>query len=279
MLNLLLAIASSALVSIVMRLSGPRVKRGTAMLCINYLICLFFSWVYTGFAAPVPHEQGVAQAIIMGAVNGLLFLSGFVVLQWNIGRNGMVLSSTFMRLGLLVCMVVSIVLFREMPGAMQWGGFFLAVAAIVLINYQPTGQKAGSKLGLLVVLLCGGLCDSMSKIFEELGNPVLSDHFLMYTFCMALIACAALTAKKKEGLPGKAEWLFGAMVGIPNFFSAKFLLASLSDLPGILVYPVYSVGTILVVTVTGVFCFREKLGKRQTLALGMILAALVLLNI
>ena len=201
-----------------------------------------------------------------------------MVLQWNIRRNGMVLSSTFKRLGLLVCMVVSIVLFREMPSAMHWVGFFLAVVAIVLINYQP-GETAGSKVGLLIALLCGGLCDSMSKIFEELGNPALSDHFLMYTFCMALIACAALTAKKKEGLPGKAEWLFGAVVGIPNFFSAKFLLASLRDLPGIIVYPVYSVGTILVVTVTGVFCFREKLEKRQIVALGMILAALVLLNI
>ena len=279
MLNLLLAIASSALVSIVMRLSNPRVQRGTAMLCVNYLICLFFSWVYTGFAVPVPQEAGVSQALLLGAVNGLLFLSGFVVLQWNIRRNGMVLPSTFMRLGLLVCMVVSIVLFREMPDAMHWVGFFLAVVAIVLINYQPTGQKAGSKLGLLVVLLCGGLCDSMSKIFEELGNSALSDRFLMYTFCMALIACAALTAKKKEGLPGKAEWLYGALVGIPNFFSAKFLLASLRDLPGIIVYPVYSVGTILVVTVTGVFCFREKLEKRQVIALGMMLAARVLLNL
>lgn len=278
MLNLLLAIASSALVSIVMRLSNPRVQRGTAMLCVNYLICLFFSWVYTGFAAPVPQEAGVSQALLLGAVNGILFLSGFVVLQWNIRRNGMVLPATFMRLGLLVCMVVSIVLFREIPDAMHWIGFFLAVVAIVLINYQP-GETAGSKVGLLIALLCGGLCDSMSKIFEELGNPALSDHFLMYTFCMALIACAALTAKKREGLPGKAEWLYGALVGIPNFFSAKFLLASLGDLPGILVYPVYSVGTILVVTATGVFCFREKLEKRQVFALGMILAALVLLNI
>lgn len=278
MFHLLLAIASSALVSIVMRLSSPRVRRGTAMLCVNYLICLFFAWVYTGFAAPVPQLPGVSQALLLGAVNGVLFLSGFVVLQWNIRRNGMVLPATFMRLGLLVCMVVSIVLFREMPDAMHWLGFFLAVAAIVLIHYQP-GQTAGSKAGLLIALLCGGLCDSMSKIFEELGNPALSDHFLLYTFCMALLACALLTARKKEGLPGKAEWLYGALVGIPNFFSAKFLLASLGDLPGIIVYPVYSVGTILVVTVTGVFCFREKLGKRQIFALGMILAALVLLNI
>ena len=37
--------------------------------------------------------------------------------------------------------------------------------------------------------------------------------------------------------------------------------------------------TILAVTVAGVACFRERLGRRQWLALGVILAALVLLNI
>ena len=46
-----------------------------------------------------------------------------------------------------------------------------------------------------------------------------------------------------------------------------------------IVYPVYSVATILTVTVTGVLVFREKLDRKQWLALGMILVALVLLNI
>ena len=44
-------------------------------------------------------------------------------------------------------------------------------------------------------------------------------------------------------------------------------------------YPAYSVGTILVVTLTGVLAFREKLSKQQWFALGMILVALVLLNV
>ena len=69
------------------------------------------------------------------------------------------------------------------------------------------------------------------------------------------------------------------LVGIPNFFSAKFLLGALKDIAAVIVYPVYSVATILVVTVTGVLVFRERLERKQWLALGMILVALVLLNI
>ena len=73
--------------------------------------------------------------------------------------------------------------------------------------------------------------------------------------------------------------LFGALLGIPNFFSTKFLLMALGDLPAVIVYPTFSVGTILVVTVAGLLLFKEKLGKRQALAMSVILLALMLLNI
>lgn len=69
------------------------------------------------------------------------------------------------------------------------------------------------------------------------------------------------------------------LIGIPNFYSSKFLLWALVDVPAVIAYPVYSVGTILVVTLAGVALFRERLEKRQWLALGMILTALVFLNI
>ena len=73
--------------------------------------------------------------------------------------------------------------------------------------------------------------------------------------------------------------LFGALLGIPNFFSTKFLLMALGDLPAVIVYPTFSAGTILVVTVAGLLLFKEKLGKRQLLAMSVILLALILLNI
>ena len=45
------------------------------------------------------------------------------------------------------------------------------------------------------------------------------------------------------------------------------------------VYPSFSVGTIIVVTLVGVAAFREKVEKRKLIALGLILGALVLLNV
>ena len=68
-------------------------------------------------------------------------------------------------------------------------------------------------------------------------------------------------------------------MGVPNFFSAKFLLMSLRYLPAVIVYPTFSVATILVVTLAGVCFFKERLRKKQWVAMVGILAALVMLNI
>lgn len=276
MLNLLLAIVSSALVSITMRFSETKIRNNIAMLSVNYIMCGLLAWAYTGFAGVFP--AGAGGTLAMGGINGVLYLAGFVLLQWSIRANGVVLSSTFIKLGLLVSMVVSVLFFGERPELWQWAGFLLAVAAIVLMNYRPGEGKAGNMGGLFLLLLAGGGGDAMSKIYEELGNPALSGHFLLYTFLVAFAFCTALSAMHRQKT-GKWEWIFGLLIGIPNFFSAKFLLGALKDIAAVIVYPVYSVATILTVTVTGILVFREKLEKRQWMALAMILVALVLLNI
>lgn len=278
MIYLLLAIISSALVSIVMRLSTDKVKGNIAMLSVNYLVCMCLAAGFTGFGRLVPESSGLGKTLGLGAVNGVLYLASFVLFQVNVKRNGVVLASTFMKLGLLVPMVLSVFLFGEMPGAVQIIGFVLAVAAILLINLEKDDSGKGFKFGLVILLLCGGTADAMSKVFEEVGNTALSQQFLLYTFVTALVLCAGLMLYKKQKI-GKSELIYGALIGIPNFFSAKFLLKSLETVDAVIAYPTFSVATILAVTLAGVLAFKEKLGKRQWAALGIILVALVLLNV
>lgn len=279
MLNLIFAVSSSALVSIAMRLSKSHVKNNIALLAVNYLLCAFLSWGDTGFDVLFPAVTGLPTAAALGILDGFLFLAGFVMLQWSIRRNGVVLSATFQKLGLLVSMAVSVVCFGERPAPWHWFAFALALIAIVLMNYRPGEGTSGSMAGLLLLLLSCGGCDIMSKVYAVYGSPALSGHFLLYTFLAALGLCIVLIIWKRQGLPGKAEWIFGLIVGTPNYFAAKFLLASLAQLNAVIVYPVYSVATLLVVTVAGVLLFRERLKSTQWAALGMILLSLVLLNV
>lgn len=278
MIYLLLAIASSAMVSIAMRLSEGRVSGEVSMLVVNYLVCMTLAGGYMGFGNLITHEEGLAVAAGLGAVTGVFYLLCFVLLKLSIRRNGVVLSATFMKLGLLVPIVLSVGILGEKPSFLQAAGFLLAVAAIILINFEREQTAMSFKLGLLLLVFLGGGGDSMSKLFETFGNPALSEHFLFYTFASALLLCIGLMVLKNER-PGFSDLFFGLLVGIPNYFSSRFLLKALGDLAAVIVYPTYSVATISAVTLTGMVFFREKLGKRQKLAIGIILVALILLNV
>lgn len=274
MLNLLLAIFSSAMVSVVMRLSDGKVKYNLGFLVMNYFMCTLLGAVSTGF----PGGSGLLPTAALGAVNGALYLVSFLLFQMNVRRNGVVLSATFMKLGLLVTMVVSVCFYGEIPGLPQTLGFVLAVAAIVMINYQKEEGAPGFRTGLPLLLLCGGMADAMSKIFEESGITGMGNCFLLVTFATAMVLCFGYMLRQRQKI-GRSEILFGLLIGVPNFYSSKFLLWALADVPAVIAYPVYSVGTILVVTLIGVQLFRERLTKRRWTALGIILAALVVLNI
>ena len=278
MIYLILAIACSTLISVIMRISSDKVTGNVSMLAMNYLMCVVVAALYTGLDQLFPQVAALPGTLAMGAVHGILYLSSFVLFQHNVKKNGMVLSATFMKLGLLVPIVLSVILFGELPGVLQIIGFVIAVAAIVLINWSSDRSDLRMGAGLVVLLIAGGAGDAMSKVFEVYGSSVLSSQFLFYTFLVALILCVGLVILKKER-PGRNEVLFGLLIGVPNYFSARFLLLSLASVDAVIAYPTYSVATLLAVTLIGVLLFREKLAKRQWIAIGMILVALALLNI
>ena len=277
MIYLILAILSSALISVFMRISGDRVKNNISLLAVNYMTCVLVAAADAGWVL-IPSGEGAGMTLLMGIVHGSFYLLSFWLLQRNIALNGVVLSATFMKLGLLVPMAVSLILFREKPGMFQVLGFVLALAAILLINQDEESHTVRSRSGLILLLLAGGGGDAMAKVFEELGNGSHTPQFLFYTFAAALTLCLVLVWRKKQRF-GAAELGFGLLIGVPNFLSARFLLRALRTLPAVIVYPTCSVGAILAVTLAGVFLFRERLQKRQWLALGIIAAAVFFLNL
>lgn len=277
MIFLLLAIFSSSMISIMMRLSSDKISANLSMIATNYLICSLLGAGSAGFCL-VPQIPGFSVTLWLGLVSGLLYLSSLVMFQSNTRKNGVVLSAVFMKLGLLVPIAASILFFHEMPTISQIAGFCIAIFAIILINLNQEHGRKHFGFNLIVMLLLSGFADVMAKFFEVYAPQTLSSLYLFYTFATAFLLCLILVIRKKER-PGIREFFYGTLIGIPNFFSTKFLLASLTKLPAVVVYPSFSVGTMLVVTLTGVAVFRERLSKLQWVALSAIILALALLNI
>jgi len=281
MIYLILSVICSMLLSVIMRASEKHIKNNISMLAMNYVMCTLMALFFTrGIRLFPTNTPGTGLTIGLGAINGVLYLGAFVLLQWNIRVNGVVLPATFMKLGVLVPIIISIVIFRDKPELFQIIGIVISLAAILLIQLEKGGGKAKSSIGLVLVLLCGGCADAMSTVFERLGNGDLNSHFLLYTFFCALILCFILCIAKKQRLK-PADALFGLMIGVPNYLSSRFFLLSISSggISPLIAYPFFSVGTIILVTLAGAVIFKEKLSRKQIFALGLILVALVLLNL
>lgn len=274
---LLLAIFCSAMISITMRLSTGKVSGHYSMLAVNYLVCGILGALYSDFSLFASQTGGVPFTIGLSVLYGVVLLAGLVLLQHSTRKNGIVLSSLFMKLGLLVPFLVSILFFHEVPTGLQIAGFCVAAGAIVVFNLKKDGQSRFG-IGLLLLLLASGGGDAIVKVFEALGPQVLSNHFLCFSFSVAFVLCTGLVILKKERPDGKAM-LYGSIIGVANFFSSKFILGALTQIPAVVVFPTYSVATMLVVTLSGLLFFKERLSKQQWLAFAAVIAALVMLNI
>lgn len=275
---LLLAIFCSAMISIIMRFSSGKVGGQFSMLATNYLVCGILGAVYADFSLLATGVDGIGITVGLAALNGVILLAGLVLLQVSTRKNGVVLSSLFMKLGLLVPFAVSILLFREAPTWLQVAGFCMAIGAIAVFNLKKDSGVNRFSVGLILLLLLNGGSDAMVKIFEEVGPIQLSDHFLCFSFSVAFVLCVGLVLLKKER-PDCTTVVFGALIGISNFFSFKFLLGALTQIPAVVVFPTYSVATMLVVTLSGVLLFKERLTRQQWVAFAGVIAALVMLNI
>lgn len=277
MLFLVLATLSSSVLALVIK----RLNSGNTygVYFFNYVTCALLSFLTLEDKAL---WRGDPLPLWLGAVGGLVYLASLVVYGYSIRKSGAVLASVFTRLGVLVPIGISVAFLGERPSWLQGAGIALAVAAAVVMNGLPRGRasRPGGKLllPLLLTLLFNGCSDSMSKIFAYAGRREEDGLFVFFIFFFAGLFTLVLLLRQRKGLALR-DVLLGALVGVPNFCASRLLLAALTRLPAFVVYPCYSVGAILVISLCSVLLFHERLSRRQWGAVGMILAAVALLNL
>ena len=134
MIYLMLAIVSSAAISFILRCFDKKINNNMVMFMGNYMICVILSAIFTGKGGAFHVMEGTDFAALIGVISGIFYLMGFVLLQVNIRKNGMLLSGLFMRLGIIVPLFISLVFFKEIPTVVQIIGIVLAITAIIIIN-------------------------------------------------------------------------------------------------------------------------------------------------
>ena len=218
-------------------------------------------------------------AVVIGIFAGFFFFLSFIYYQKSVRSEGVGLAGVFMKLGILLPMILSIILWQEYPTEIQWIGILLAISSIVLVNY-PFGQdwRKALRLTLILLFFYGGIAEFSNKLFQKYAVLDLKPLFLFFVFFTAFLISLFFTIKSKKSINFR-EILTGMIVGVPNLFSSFFLINALDQLKTAVVFPIFSAGSIVVINLGGLFIFREKLNKREVISILMTIFALILINI
>ena len=217
-------------------------------------------------------------ALLIGLFNGFLYFGAFYVLQLSTSRNGSAMTATFNKLGVMVPALLSVLFFHEAPGSLQIIGVLIALLAIMIIYFKKEENSIITmKTALFATFFLGGFADFTSKIYQVYGTEGFQNLFIFFTFFFALIVTGIFILVKDRRIK-RTDVIFGLISGIPSQVISLFLLRALTSIPAFVVFPLFSVGVILVVNIINLLFFKEKLTTRQITAIGLIVVAVVLLN-
>lgn len=302
MIYLFLAIICSSLIAIVFKVSETNNMNRYAVTTMNYftafIVSLFLSFkdglflcqpredFFNEFYSVIINGEGiftgyssVIWSIIVGCIAGIFFFLSFIYYQKGVRENGVGLAGTFAKLGILVPMSLSIVLWNEFPTSVQWVGIILSIISILIVNisFKRTSLK-DIRLNLIFLFLFGGLAEFSNKIFQKYAIVEYKSLFLFVVFFVAFLVSFITTLKRKKKVKTR-DLITGVMVGIPNLFSSFFLIMALNYMKTSVVFPIYSAGSIVVITIAGVLFFKEILKRKEIISIIMTIIALVLINI
>lgn len=222
--------------------------------------------------------NSVVWGIIVGGISGCFFFFSFLYYQKSVKENGVGLSGTFSKLGILIPMIFSIIIWREFPTFIQWIGIILSLISIIMVNLSfESIKKFDFNATILLLFAFGGIAEFSNKIYQKYAISDYKDVFLFSVFLIAFLISFVYTKKYK------AKWtlrnvLTGFAVGVPNLFSSYFLILSLDTLSTSVAFPIFSAGSIVLINIGGYFIFKEKISNKNKLAICLIIIALILMN-
>lgn len=288
MIYLVLAILSSSSIAWLFKITEGGSYNRYRVTTANYGVAFFVSLVLYVLSLAhsgkpfVGSELHLDSLLGIGIPAGLCFFLSFVFYQKSVKENGASLSGMFGKLGILLPMLVSVVLWHEIPSLIQTIGILLAVGAMVYVNYMPNQTNFNkNQKSLIYLFLAGGMAEFSSKLFQKMGEPSEKNLFLFIVFFVAfcLSLYKSLNSELELGVSLRKDLIAGGIVGIPNLLSSVFLISALGQVPATIAFPIYSSGAIAVISLGSWIFFKEEIGRRSRWGLLMTMVAMILVNL
>lgn len=258
---------SSLSIAVMLRVFEGKDANRVVIIASNYIVAGTLSLVLSR------HSTTEMAVIGYGIGIGLFFFIAFVVFSFAIKKKGMATTVTIGRLSLALPVLFSIFLWGETPTIPD----VIALLLILVIILTWEGKIGKVSPILIVLFFLFGSIDTGMKYFKLHFSHVDDGFFLVILYYSSMVwSWAYLLVKKIK--PGRKDILKGFLLGIPNFFSAYFLLKALHTVPAYVTFPFINVGMIILSSVAGVMVFKEKLDRRKIILVILGIGAVILLT-
>ncbi|MDR8391040.1 hypothetical protein NC796_07820 [Aliifodinibius sp. S!AR15-10] len=279
----LLASAACSLILVHLMKEGEHRKlRMLNTFTINYLVAAIVAFGLGGFPSFSIEATGFTNpAFIFAAVTGAVFIGNFLVYSKSIHLNGMGVSVAAMRLSLLLPVLLSVWLYGERVTTNKLLGLlsvFTALGLLIPKKQNIRFRKIDAAWLLLIIFLLTGLADSSLKIYEEDFSMQFSElSFMGLVFSCAFIIGLICSMFGQGNLVTRREVFMGCLIGIPNLYSAVFLIYALREIDGSVAYPIVNILNVVGGTLIGLWIWGDRVSKLQWLGITVAVAAILLL--
>ncbi len=270
MIYLLLAIFCSTCLLLVFKIIQGKNIDKLPVIVVNYGMCCVLG-VLTSPVSISISEIMAKEWFPMSIMLGTLFITVFYMVAVSTQLNGVAVTAVAFKLSVVIPVAAAFYLYNDQVTAMKLAGIFTATAAIVLTSYDGKESDLAKKKSAVllpgIVFVGSGISDAFFNYIQAgyLADEDYSIFLMTLFFTSGIIGLAILlyNVNQKKMRMNTGAWVAGALLGIPNFGSAYFMILALekSGIESSALWPLNNIGIILVSTLIAAMFFKERLNK------------------
>jgi drug/metabolite transporter (DMT)-like permease len=261
---------------------------------IDNLHALIINYFVAGGLSLYFSEQSFSLDYILASswiyhaiVIGVLFIVTFNLYATGTQKVGIAITTIANKLSLLIPVGVALIIYpNEHITYLKIIGFILAIVGIYLSSTQQKKLSFDKKyIWLIILVFVGqGIADSVfnnaqKTVVNELDKGLFFMCLLFMAGISGILIVLGKSLKSKPQIKAKSL-LAGFIFGIPNYITIILFFNALenSGLAATQVYPIISMGVVILSALVGLILFKEKLSLRNWIGLGFAILSIFIIT-
>lgn len=265
------------------------VKTAVLLNLVRMLMCIGLGIGLIFINGDVPFLNLDFNIISISALSGIS--TSIFVVSWlvSVRKSAYMMLDIFLMLGSLVPMISGSFLFGEAILPNQWIGFFILVAAVVIMcSYNNTVKARLNISSILVLVLCGfanGVTDFSQKMFVKILPSAPVSIFNLYTYIFAAITLAVFYVlmsikEKPQYVKGSLKvFSYILIMSVALTAASIFKTKAALYLSSAQLYPLSQGLALVLSTLMAAVFFKEKPTLRCILGILIAFVGLLIMNV